>query len=65
MNDLVDACEKLGSWMSAALDDPKVCDAMKADIRNWFIALAATKNAVFVHIRQVERAPFVLDEDTP
>lgn len=28
----------LGSWMSAALDDPKVCDAMKADIREWFSA---------------------------
>lgn len=29
---------KLGSWMSAALDDPNVCDAMKADIREWFSA---------------------------
>ena len=28
----------LGSWMSAALDDPKVCEAMKADIREWFSA---------------------------
>jgi len=28
----------LGSWMSAALDDPAVCDAMKADIREWFSA---------------------------
>jgi hypothetical protein len=28
----------LGSWLSAALDDPKVCDAMKADIREWFSA---------------------------
>jgi len=28
----------LGSWMSAALDDPKVCDAMKADINEWFSA---------------------------
>ena len=27
---------RLGTWMSAALDDPKVCDAMKADIREWF-----------------------------
>jgi hypothetical protein len=40
----------LGAWMSAALDDPAVCDAMKADIREWFsagepfegMALAAT-----------------------
>lgn len=26
----------VGSWLSAALDDPKVCDEMKADIRAWF-----------------------------
>jgi hypothetical protein len=32
------ASAALGSWMSAALDDPKVCDAMKADIREWFSA---------------------------
>jgi hypothetical protein len=40
----------LGAWMSAALDDPAVCEAMKADIREWFsagepfegMALAAT-----------------------
>ena len=28
----------LGNWMSAALDDPKVCAAMKADIQEWFSA---------------------------
>lgn len=28
----------VGSWLSAALDDPNVCDAMKADIRHWFEA---------------------------
>lgn len=27
---------KIGSWLSAALDDPSVCEAMKADIRDWF-----------------------------
>ncbi len=32
------ASVKLGAWMSAALDDPAVCDAMKADIREWFSA---------------------------
>ena len=32
------ASVNLGAWMSAALDDPKVCDAMKADIREWFSA---------------------------
>ena len=32
------ASAKLGAWMSAALEDPAVCDAMKADIREWFSA---------------------------
>ena len=32
------ASVQLGGWLSAALDDPKVCDAMKADIREWFSA---------------------------
>jgi len=32
------ASVRLGKWMSAALDDPKVCDEMKADIREWFSA---------------------------
>lgn len=32
------ASVKLGAWMSAALDDPQVCDEMKADIREWFSA---------------------------
>jgi hypothetical protein len=32
------ACARLGAWMSAALDDPNVCDAMKADISEWFSA---------------------------
>lgn len=26
----------VGSWLSAALDDPSVCAEMKADIREWF-----------------------------
>lgn len=32
------ASVQLGKWMSAALDDPNVCDAMKADIKEWFSA---------------------------
>jgi hypothetical protein len=30
----------MGKWLSAALDDPDVCDAMKADIVEWFEATA-------------------------
>jgi len=29
---------KIGTWLSAALDDPLVCEEMKADIRAWFEA---------------------------
>jgi len=32
------ANEKLGSWMSAALEDGQVCEEMKRDIRDWFAA---------------------------
>jgi hypothetical protein len=35
---LADAGVSLGYWLSAALDDPSVCDAMKADINAWFAA---------------------------
>lgn len=27
---------KMSRWLSAALDDPKVCDEMKTDIKNYF-----------------------------
>jgi len=32
------ASVKLGAWLSAALDDPDVCDEMKSDIKEWFSA---------------------------
>ena len=37
---LVEASDRLGRWMSAALDDDSVCDEMKADINGWLAALA-------------------------
>ncbi|MDE1486759.1 hypothetical protein KKI90_10215 [Xenorhabdus bovienii] len=30
------ACERIGSWLSAALDDPNVCAEFKNDINLWF-----------------------------
>jgi hypothetical protein len=33
------ACAPLGKWMSAALDDPKVCKEMKADINLFLPAI--------------------------
>jgi hypothetical protein len=32
------AAEALGAWLSAAQEDPNVCDQMKADIAAWFEA---------------------------
>ncbi|WP_156367228.1 hypothetical protein, partial [Novosphingobium sp. KN65.2] len=37
-NRIIMASAKLGQWLSAALDDPNVCEEMKADIREWFSA---------------------------
>ena len=37
-HEAVMASIKMGGWLSAALDDPAVCDAMKADIERWFSA---------------------------
>lgn len=34
----VHASVAVGGWLSAALDDPNVCDAMKADVNRWFSA---------------------------
>ena len=31
--------DRIGMWLSAALDDPNVCDDMKNDIREWMDAV--------------------------
>lgn len=33
---LVEKDIEIGRWLSAALDDPKVCEEMKEDIKEWF-----------------------------
>ena len=35
---LKSANDKIGAWLSAALDDPQVCTEMKMDIHEWFAA---------------------------
>jgi hypothetical protein len=35
-HEAVQASVDVGGWLSAALDDPNVCDQMKADINRWF-----------------------------
>ena len=37
-HEAVQASVYVGGWLSAALDDPNVCDQMKADINRWFSA---------------------------
>jgi hypothetical protein len=39
---LREANERVGSWLSAALEDPGVCQEMKSDIEAWFAALQPT-----------------------
>lgn len=34
---------RLGSWLSAALEDPAVCEEMKSDIRDWFAQPCASQ----------------------
>lgn len=50
------ASTSLGAWMSAALDDPAVCDAMKADIQEWFSA-GEPVQLMAQALAQIERKP--------
>lgn len=54
MKNLVEDCDELGKWMSAALDDPKVCVAMKTDISVWFSALDEAREALSPHTSPVQ-----------
>ena len=47
-HEAVQASVDVGGWLSAALDDPNVCDAMKADINSWF-------SAVFLYLDEVRK----------
>ena len=41
LDQLLYRCDKLGTWMAAALGDENVCAEMKADIDSWFRAVEA------------------------
>lgn len=47
-HEAVRANVEVGRWLSAALDDPRVCDGMKADINRWF-------SAGFLYLDEVRR----------
>lgn len=59
-HEAVMASVKIGGWLSAALDDPAVCDAMKADINQWFSAgflyLDEVRGAIEADRAEVEAA---------
>jgi hypothetical protein len=58
------ACEKLGPWMSAALDDPQVCAEMKDAIKAWFSALEEAEKAEGAEFeRQMTIARRVMKKD--
>jgi hypothetical protein len=60
LDQLLYRTDELGKWMSAALDDPKVCAEMKADIQSWFKAqepyqaLARTEKPAEVNTQLLE-----------
>lgn len=47
--------ETIGPWLSAALDDPKVCAAMKDDIEVWFASLAEITPLKTYEIESLEK----------
>lgn len=56
---------EIGSWLSAALDDPKVCDEMKAAITSWFEGGGYLRQALAQPAPQDDFSPFSLKgEDT-
>jgi len=47
---LQDGNERIGRWMSAALEDPQVCEEMKTDVRAWFAAQESTAKSDWLPI---------------
>lgn len=43
---LLEDSDLIGKWLSAALDDPKVCAEMKEDIEDWFKAVERAELAL-------------------
>ena len=43
--------DRIGAWLSAALEDPMVCDEMKQDIKDWFDQTNAEQEPVAWRLR--------------
>lgn len=54
----------VGKWLSAALEDPAVCEEMKSDIRSWFSGSSAALNDIAAERRrQIEVEGWSLKHD--
>ena len=59
MSDELKACnDKIGFWLSAALEDFTVCEEMKHDIRKWFEVMEAKNTGASDWISVKDRLPF-------
>jgi hypothetical protein len=49
-----DVNERLGAWLSAALDDPNCSDAFKQDINDWFASQPTQSDALREALRNIQ-----------
>lgn len=47
--ELFGASDKIGAWLSAALEDEHTCDEMKSDITLWFTAIENYRRELLRH----------------
>ena len=76
-DEMREAAYNLGKWLSAALDDPNVCDEMKRDIHAWFSTgmpfpadartevMHAVQGALYDYIEFLKTEAEFADEDSP
>lgn len=53
IEDKIKDYKEIGKWLSAALEEDRVCAAMKQDIRNWFKRFDTFEKATGVKIEEV------------
>ncbi len=63
LKDWANASLDVGGWLSAALEDPKVCGEMKAHIRAWFDAVPPSVLYKLTHPTPTDEPPTVGKEE--
>ena len=53
LEDKIKDFDGIGKWLSAALEDPNVCEEMKQDIREWFDMFSTVEKATGLKIEEV------------